>query len=87
MILPGYRFFLFFIFFYFLDHSLCFGCLIGLMFLFGPFACLLTLAFWNSPLYVERSDCYLGFDPLLALSYLFVETVFKRLVLAHPQKK
>ncbi|XDV19520.1 hypothetical protein PO909_024978 [Leuciscus waleckii] len=49
------------------------------MFLLGPIACLLTLAFWNSPLYVGRSDCYLGFDPLPALSYLFVETVFNKL--------
>ena len=74
MILPGP------LFIDFLDYPLCFGCLIGLMFLLGPIACLLTLAFWNSPLYVERSDCYLGFDPLPASSYLSVETFFNKLL-------
>uniref|UniRef100_A0A4W5JLX9 Ig-like domain-containing protein n=1 Tax=Hucho hucho TaxID=62062 RepID=A0A4W5JLX9_9TELE len=32
--------------------------LFGLMFLLGSIACLLTYDFWNSPLDVDRSDCY-----------------------------
>ncbi len=42
----------------YLDYPPCFGYLIGLMFLLRPIACLLTLAFWISLLYVDRSDCY-----------------------------
>ncbi len=49
------------------------------MFLPRPVACLLTLAFWISPLYVDRSDCYSGFDPLPAFSYVFVVTAFNKL--------
>ncbi len=50
------------------------------MFLPRPVACLLTLAFWISPLYVDRSDCYSGFDPLPAFSYVFVVTAFNKLL-------
>lgn len=63
----------------YLDYPLCFGYLIGLMFLLRPIACLLTLAFWISPLYVDRFDCYSGFDPLPAFSYVFVVTAFNKL--------
>ncbi len=49
------------------------------MFLLRPIACLLTLAFWMSPLYVDRFDCYSGFDPLPAFSYVFVVTAFNKL--------
>ncbi len=73
MILPGS------LFIDYLDYLLCSGYLIGLMFLLRPIACLLTLAFWISPLYVDRSDCYSGFDPLPAFSYVFVVTAFNKL--------
>ncbi len=63
----------------YLDCPLCFGYLIGLTFLLRPIACLLTLAFWISPLYYDRSDCYFGFDPLPAFSYVFVVTAFNKL--------
>ncbi len=49
------------------------------MFLLRPVACLLTLAFWISPLYVDRFDCYSGFDPLPAFSYVFVVTALNKL--------
>ena len=32
-------------------------CLIGLMFVFDPFACLLVSALWIPLVYVERLDC------------------------------
>ncbi len=64
----------------YLDYPLCFGYLIGMMFLLRPIACLLTLAFWISPLYVDRLDCYFGFDPLPAFSYVFVVTAFNKLL-------
>lgn len=42
----------------YLDCPLCSDCLIDLMFVFGPSACLLTLVFWINPVYVNRLDCY-----------------------------
>ncbi len=47
--------------------------------MFGPIACLITLAFWNSPVYGNRLDCYSGFDSLPAFPYLFVVTAFNKL--------
>ncbi len=49
------------------------------MFVFGPIACLIILAFWNSPVYGNRLDCYSGFDSLPAFPYLFVVTAFNKL--------
>lgn len=54
----------------FLDLSFCLDCLIGLMFVLRPLACLLTFAFWINPVFADGSDCYFDSDPLPELTLL-----------------
>ena len=55
-------------------------CLIGLMFVFDLFACLLVSAYWITPVHVERSDCHYGTDTLPGFTTLIVRSSLNKLL-------
>ncbi len=64
-----------------LDLPFCCDCLTNLMFVFGPFACLLVSVYWINPVLVNGSDCYTGIDPLPEFTFLPVESLLKLLLM------
>ncbi len=64
-----------------LDFPFCFDCLTNLMFVFGPFACLLVFVYWINPVLVDGSDCYTGIDPLPEFTFLPAESLLNKLLL------
>ncbi len=64
-----------------LDLPFCCDCLTNLMFVFGPFACLLVSVYWINPVLVDGSDCYTGIDPLPEFTFPPVESLLNKLLL------
>ncbi len=64
-----------------LDLPFWCDCLTNLMFVFGPFACLLVSVYWINPVLVDGLDCYTGIDPLPEFTFLPVESLLNKLLL------